>query len=113
MKWQRRWKALYFYLRCWKHLSRLSHKRIQEEIKCIQKNVNGFVLCEEEWNPFIEEDCEDLWSCPNANRKLKSSFPSPNVLEDDSEGKENVKPSSLSDFPNKLPAEKTNFDLIC
>lgn len=104
-------KCYEFFLSCWKQGSRLSSKNIQKEVKkCIQKSVNGFVFCDEEWKPFREEECDDLWSCPNANGKLKSSFPSPYAWEDDSDGKENVNTSSFSDFPNKLPRGNTYFN---
>lgn len=47
-----------------------------------------------------------FWSCSNENGKLKSSFPAPNVWVEESDGKENVKASSPSGFPNKFPEEK-------
>lgn len=46
-----------------------------------------------------------LWFYSKENGKLKSSFPVPNVWVEESEGKENVKVSSPSDFPNKFPEE--------
>lgn len=62
------------------------------------------VFCEEDENPFTEESAE-FWSCSNENGKLKSSLPAPNVWVEESDGKEKVKASSFSGFPNKFPEE--------
>lgn len=67
--------------------------------------MNCFVFCEEDENSFTEEECVEFWSCSNENEKLKSSFSAPNVWVEESDGKENAKASSPSDFPNKLPEE--------
>lgn len=69
------------------------------------------VFCEVDENPFTEESAE-FWSCSNENRKLKSSLPAPNVWVEESDGKEKVKASSLSGFPNKFPEEEKYYNVM-
>ena len=69
------------------------------------------VFCEEDENPFTEESAE-FWSCSNENGKLKASLPAPNVWVEESDGKEKVKASSLSGFPNKFPEEDKYYNVM-
>lgn len=69
------------------------------------------VFCEEDENSFSEEGVE-FWSCSNGNAKLKSSLPAPNVWVEESNGKEKVKVSSPSGFPNKFPEEDKYYNIM-
>lgn len=69
------------------------------------------VFCEEDENPFTEEGAE-FWSCSNGKGKLKSSLPAPNMWVEESDGKEKVKASSPSGFPNKFPKEDKHYNIM-
>lgn len=60
----------------------------------------------------MTEEGVEFWSRSNENGKLKSSFPAPNVWVEESDGKENVKPSSPSGFPNKFPEEDKYYNIM-